>query len=155
MISQSKKETLYYLNQGNAIASDLNRELDRAEKVLCLEYDFAVDGGAVGDITLKDADGVAYATEEACIVTKVLAHEVTALTSAGAATVTLEAGSTALTGAIAYNTGFTGLDNLALAASAAAVAVATGQTLQIAVGTAALTAGKVRFYIYMVPQRAI
>lgn len=153
MVSQSKRDTLYYLNQGNAIAAGLNEELDRSEKVVCLEYDFANDGGAVGDITLKRADGTTYATEEDCIVTKVLAHEVTALTSGGSATVTLEAGSTGLTGALAFDSGFTGLDNLTLAGSADAIAVDANQTLQIAVGTAALTAGKVRFYIYMVPQR--
>lgn len=121
--------------------------LSRGEQVIAATYDFSVDGGAVGDVALS------YTFPEAMIVTKVLAHEITALTSGGSATVTVEAGLTALSGALAFDTGFTGLDTIALAGSADAIAVESGDVLNLAIGTAALTAGKVRFYIHALPQR--
>lgn len=153
MITQTQREYLDSLNQGNARRADLNKALDRSEKVVALLYDFSVSGGATADYNLTDIDGNTYATEEACVVTKIIALEQSALTSGGSATVQLKAGSTNLSDAEAFDTGFTGADSLALASSATAIAVATGQTLKITVAGAALTAGKVIFYVYMVPQR--
>jgi len=125
------------------------KAIARGEKVISKTYDFAVNGGAVGDVLLG------YTFPEAMIVTKIIAHEETAFTSDGSATVTVEAGSTGLTGALAFDSGFTGIDSLTLASSAGGIAVASGEALQIAIGTAALTAGKVRFHVYAVPQRDV
>lgn len=110
-------------------------------------YDFSVDGGAVSTITPQQTETI----PAGAVVTNVYAVEDTAFTSSGAATVQLKAGSTALTDAEAYNTGFTGADEISLASSATAIEVATAGSLVVTVGTAALTAGVVNFsveYLY-------
>ena len=125
----------------------------REEKVLesaarsdsCL-YDFSLDAGAVGDVDFGRS------LPAGAIVTKIYSDEQTALTSGGSATVTLKAGSTALTDALAFDSGFTGRDELALASSAEAIKISAASELKISIGTAALTAGKVRFFIqYLMP----
>lgn len=109
-------------------------------------YDFSVDGGAVGDVSFGRN------LPEGALVTKVISDELTTLTSGGSATITLKAGSTALTGAVAFDTGFTGQDNQALASSADAIKIASSSELKITIATAALTAGKVRFFVqYLLP----
>lgn len=122
--------------------------LARKEQVVTCVYDFS-DGAGTGDVALNNT----HTFGEAMIVTKVIASELTELTSGGSATVQLKAGSTALTDAEAFDDGFTGADELALASSATAIEVAADDTLQVAIGTAALTAGRVRFYVYAVPKR--
>lgn len=72
MITSTQKARLKSWNIGNADSATVPTILDRAEKVVALEYDFASQGGAVSDIDLTDALGATYATEEACIVTKSL-----------------------------------------------------------------------------------
>lgn len=135
------------LNQMNmtALKIQLGKELDQTEKVIAVTWDFDEHGGE-SDIDID----LGYTTEEACLVTKVVAHELASVTGASS-TYTLEFGSTAITGDIAVSSLATG--TLALASSATAVAVAAGQPLQLNIGTADATAGKVRFYIYMIPQR--
>lgn len=123
--------------------------ISRTEQVVTCLYDFSVDGGGVSTIT----PDTTFTFPEAMIVTKIVAHEISALTSGGSATVQLKAGTTSLTDALAFDTGFTGADELALASSATAIAVAANDVLKVTVGTAALTAGKVRFHVYAIPQR--
>ena len=145
MITPAQKLTLNKLQERTSRLAELPTNLDRTEKVVAVTYDFSVSGGAVGDISLG------YSTEEACLVTKVLTHEITNCTSGGSATVTLAAGATGLTGATAVASVATG--TVALAGAATAIAVASGEALKVTIGTAALTAGKIRFYVYMIPQR--
>ncbi len=145
MITQAQKEVMNSLNQGNARRGELAINLDRTEKVVAVTWDFAVDGGsAASDIDLG------YTTEEACLVTKIVMHEISNVTGVNS-TYTLEFGSTALTDAVAVGSMATG--TIALASSATAIPVASGQALQLNIGTANATAGKVRFYVYMLPQR--
>ena len=145
----SKKQEKYLADSSRAMeSSGIAKALSRGEQVIAKSYDFVVSGGAVGDVLLG------YEFPEAVIVTKIIAHEIDALTSDGSATVTVEAGSTALTGALAFDSAFTGTEELTLA-NVGGVPVALGEALQIAIGTAALTAGNVRFYVYAVPQRDI
>jgi hypothetical protein len=146
MITTTQKERLASLNQGNARAAELSTNLDRAEKVVAVTWDFAVDGGAHAG---ADID-LGYTTEEACLVTKVIMHELTNVVGASS-TYTLEFGSTAITDAIGVASMATG--TMALASSATAIPVAAGQALQLNIGTANASAGKVRFYVYMLPQR--
>jgi hypothetical protein len=151
MITVAQQELLDSVNQGNARRAELPTLLDRSEKVVTALYDFDVDAGATGTLSLS------YTFEEDCMVTKVLADELTELTSGGSATVTLQkdtAGSKAdLTGDIAFDTGFLNVTSMALEGSAAGIRVASGDTLHMKIGAAALTAGKVRFYVYMLPRR--
>lgn len=120
-------------------AAVLDRFAAQKETVV---YDFAVDGGATGTINLTKklpAD---------CAVTAVYAYEETALTSGGSATLQLQAASTDLTDAEAFDTGFTGNDQLALASSATAIGLAAASELKLAIAGAAVTAGKVHFTVH-------
>jgi hypothetical protein len=91
----------------------LNAGGERCESVV---WDFAVDGGAVGDISF------ARLLPAGAVVIGVVSHEITGATSGGSATVTLSAGSTALTGAVAVASVATG--TIALASSATAIPLA-------------------------------
>ena len=114
------------------------------QQVVSVVYDFASDGGAIGTISfgrLLPAD---------CIVTRVFSDEITNLTGA-TATLTLKAGSTALTGAITA-TAAAGVEAPALAGSVAGIKLAAISELNMAIATAAITAGKIRFFVeYMIP----
>ena len=116
----------------------------RVESVM---YDFSNDAGAVGTLSFGRM------LPEGAVVTRVFSDEQTALTSGGSATLTLKAGSTSLTGAIAFDTGFTAtVESQALASSATAIKLSALSELKLTIGTAALTAGKVRFFVeYMLP----
>lgn len=121
----------------------LNNGGVRSESVL---FNFANDGGAVSTLSFKR-----YLPAGA-IVTEIIADEMTALTSAGSATVQLKAGSTNLTGALAFDTGFAGTALLALASSATAIKISARSELTMTIATAALTAGKLRFFVrYLLP----
>jgi len=113
------------------------------KKVAKLRYDFAVDGGAASVITPAITESI----PNGAVVTNLYAVEQTAFTSAGAATVQLKCGSIALTGALAFDTGFTGANSLALASSATAIDLTANGALTLTVATAALTAGKVDIYV--------
>ncbi len=146
MLTTAQEERLDSLNQGNARAAELTTLLDRAEKVVAVTWDFAVSGGAhAADISLG------YTFEEAAIITKVLFVELTNVVGA-TSTYTLEADAVAITEDVAVAS-LAGITQPALAGSAAGIAVASGAALQLNIGTANASAGKVRFYIYMVPQR--
>lgn len=116
----------------------LKGELVRVKK---FEYNFTDDAGAVGDLTFN-VDLPANV-----IVTRVESNETTAFTSGGSSTVTIKAGATALTGAIAFDTGFTGVDNHALAGSVDGIELTTSTTLTMTIATAALTAGVCEFFV--------
>lgn len=109
------------------------------KSVVKATYDFAVSGGAVSDISLDSW------VPPGAIITNIYSREVTSVTSDGSATVTLSAGSTALTGATAVASVATG--SIALASSATAIVISASSRLKITIGTAALTAGKVEYFI--------
>lgn len=81
------------------------------------------------------------------VVTNIYSDEITVLTSAGLATVQLKVGTQNLTDALAFDTGFSGTQSQALASSATAIKVTAQAQLNIAIATAALTAGKLRFFV--------
>ena len=109
-------------------------------------YSFATDGGAVGDITLRGD-----AIPSGAIVTDVLIHVDTALTSGGAATVALKAESAADLNAADAISGApwssTGAKRGDLTATTAPVKTTASRPIVATVGTAALTAGKFSVYV--------
>lgn len=111
-------------------------------------FTFAVDTQGVTSINLP------YTFSEDAIVTKVLTHEIVDVTSGGSATILLRAGTTSLVAATAIAS-YTGIVSHTLAGSADGIAVTKGDKINIDVEVAPLTAGKVRFYIYAIPQRDI
>lgn len=118
-------------------------------KVARADYDFAVDGGAVGDIALR-GDRI----PSGAIITDVLLHVETVLTSGGAATVAVKAESAADLNAADAISGApwstAGAKRGDLDADTAPVKTTAARTLTATVGTAALTAGKftvLAFYV--------
>lgn len=121
----------------------LNAGGNRMESVL---FDFSQDGGSVATYSFGRL------LPAGSIVTNIYSDEITALTSGGSATVQLKAGSTNLTDALAFDTGFAGTQSQALASSATAIKVSAESELKMAIATAALTAGKLRFLVeYKLP----
>lgn len=117
--------------------------LNFAEQIQAVSWDFSKDGGAISDISFGAS------LPAGAIVTGVLSDEETAVT--GATSITLKAGSTALTGAIDFtNVGSTGVQNQTLAGSAADIKLSAASELKITIATAAATAGKVTFYVRFV-----
>lgn len=112
-----------------------------AKQAQLVTYDFSQDAGAIGSVTF----GISLPANS--VVTAIFSDELTALTSAGSATVQLKAGSTDLTDAIAFDTGFAGTQSQALASSATAIKVGSADDLTLDIATADLTAGKVTLLI--------
>ncbi len=113
-----------------------------SKQVAIVEYRFSSDGGAVGSFlfgTKLPANAV---------ITDVYSDEVAAVTSGGAATLQLKAGSTNLTDAEAY-TAYVGVEKRALASSATAIkpSASANSELSLAIAGAAVTAGTVRFAV--------
>jgi hypothetical protein len=130
-------------------------------------YDFAVDGGAAGEIVLSDNANKA-AIPIGAIIKGVYARVLTAVTSDGSATVSWGngddadgySGSAIAKASLTQNAIFNGWDNGAALLWDDSndhpiyqyVADADDGKFSITVGTAALTAGKIAFYVeYMMP----
>lgn len=118
-------------------------------KVARADYDFAVDGGAVGDITLR-GDTI----PSGAIIVDALLHVDTALTSGGAATVAIKTegaadinNADAISGAPWSTTGAKRGDFTATTAPIKTTAV---RNIVATVGTAALTAGKFTAIVWYV-----
>lgn len=109
-------------------------------------YNFATDGGAVSDITLR-GDTI----PSGALITDVLIHVDTALTSGGAATVALKAESAADLNAADLISGApwstTGAKRGDLTATTAPVKTTAARPIVATVGAAALTAGKFSVYV--------
>ena len=115
--------------------------LEPAKRVAYFEYDFARDGGAVGDIAMRGG-----ALPEGAIITSGMVHVITAVTSTGAATVaikTLSAADTMAATAKASLTANALIDTVPVGTAATAIRVTTAGTRPVVtVAVAALTAGK-------------
>lgn len=129
--------------------------IDRTKNMLRAVYDFSVLGGAVGNILLVDDQGNPATLPQGAIVTNVSLHIVTAVTSGGAATLSLGSNIAAavadLLGATAkatlVPTFLAGIPVGTVATWIGPVTAVNGSQLQVAVGTAALTAGKIYFMV--------
>lgn len=106
--------------------------VEGASGTVRVTYDFALHGGAVGNIDLPELNLPAKS-----FITGGGIHVITAPTSGGSATITLSVGGAALKGSTAIAS-FTG----EIAFGTMPVYSSTGGKLRVAVGTAALTAGK-------------
>lgn len=104
-------------------------------------YDFALDGGAVGDITLR-GDTV----PSGAVIVDALIQVNTAPTSAGAATIALKVEGAADINAAAAISGApwstTGAKRATLTATSAPITTTAKRNIVATVGTAALTGGK-------------
>lgn len=114
-------------------------------------YDFAVGGGAQGDIAMKDDAGNPAVLPSNAIIRRVLVYVATAVTSNGSATLAFKAvGAGDLLGATAKGslTLAAKLDGVPVATAATAIGpLAADKQIYATVGTADLTAGKVYLFI--------
>ena len=113
----------------------------RSESVL---YDFAEDGGAVGTITFGRV------IPAGAIIKSITLDIQTAVTDAGSGTTVVKAGATILTAA----TDITALSGIAIIAltDTDGIKVSVASELKITLAVAAITAGKVRFFVdYLMP----
>jgi len=113
----------------------------RVQKIAKCNWDFSVDGGATGLISLQGEEIPAKAN-----VTEVIAREETAVTGATGAKMALYAGGTALMPA-QNPTAFADVKSMGLTGSADGVHVASAARLQAQITTAAFYAGKVLFFV--------
>lgn len=110
-------------------------------------YDFAAQGGAVGAITLTDADGRSAQIPDNAVIRDVYTEVVTPMTSAGAATVKLgfTGSDAAFVAATAFNHATWDVaDDIAARNASLPLKVnnAAGVSVLATIETAALTAGK-------------
>lgn len=109
-------------------------------------YDFATDGGAVSDITLRGD-----AIPSGAIIVDALLHVDTALTSAGAATVAVKVESAADINAADAVSGApwssVGAKRADFTATSAPVKTTAERSIVATVGTAALTAGRFKVFV--------
>lgn len=135
--------------------------LKNEKKLARFEYDFAVSGGDVGSIALVPK---ITALEEGMVITDMYIHVETALDSAGSPTVTL--GNTDADGFFADFYALAGSDNNVVRVGEVdgalvyddtndhllAYRVSSDTDLDLNIGTAALTAGKLSVYVeYFAP----
>jgi hypothetical protein len=118
------------------------RGLEPTKQVAYFEYDFARDGGAVGDITLR---GDSLPND--AIITSGMIHVKTACTSGGSATVALKvesANDIRAATAVASLSANAVLDVVPVGTAATAVrTTANGRQVVATIAVAALTAGKI------------
>lgn len=118
------------------------------------EYDFAVDGGAVGQITLRGSGTVGAALPNGAIITGGYVEVDTALTSGGAATVGVDLEGTSdiiAAGVISATPWSTTGRKSVIPAGTGVTSVKTStstRSIKATVGVAALTAGKFRVVLF-------
>lgn len=130
---------------------EIGGHLHRTRNVLKCVYDFSKSGGALGDIALLTDRGAAANLPKNAIIRRVMAYVVTGVTSAGSATLALKIVNSAdLMAATAKATLVANafVDGVPVSTAATAVGpLAALAQVKATVGTAALTAGKVQFFI--------
>lgn len=132
----------------------LAKKLHATKTTLCAIYDFAVQGGATGDVKLLDDQGNPAELPLGAIITNVIAHAIAAVTTSDSGTLALKANSSADLMTAKADSALT-LNALAAGVPVGTAATAVRLTAKRRItGTIAnnLTAGKVAFYIdYWLP----
>lgn len=126
----------------------LGTEINKTKNLLKAVYSFAVDGGAIGTISLNDDEGNIATLPDNAIVTRAWSDVVTTATSGGAATVSIGIVSTVdimAATAVASVTGI--LEGIPDGATANMIKLAAVKQVKVAIAVAALTAGKINVYI--------
>lgn len=131
---------------------ELGAQLHRTKNVLKAVYDFAVLGGAVGDIGLLDDDGKAAMIPAKAVVTRAWSETITGVTSLGSATVAGKlVGAADIQAATAKATLVAGAFVEGVPVGTAATFVkqsnAVETQMKATVAVAALTAGKIAYYL--------
>ena len=117
------------------------------------EYDFAVDGGAVGSITLRSVNAAGAALPVGAVIMGGYVDVLTAVTSGGAGTVAINSegagdlvAAAAVSGAPWSTTGRKSV--IPVFTGASTVKTTAARNLVATIATAALTAGKFRVVVF-------
>ncbi|MFN9974319.1 MAG: hypothetical protein ACK58T_30930 [Phycisphaerae bacterium] len=147
-VSEANAKNL--LNKMNSTAQlvRLGSHLQGQRGTLRATYDFAIQGGAIGTVNLRDSDNQLATLPDKAIVLQVYIDEVTNVTSGGSATIAVGLNTTTdLLGATAIAS-FTGIIAGVPTGTAATMVKATAaRTITATIGTAAVTAGKLNVFI--------
>ena len=119
-------------------------------KTAIAEYDFAVDGGAVGTIVLRGVDAIGNNIPNGAVVTAGFIDVLTGVASAtGTVALQVESAGDLLVAVSPTAALTTGRKSIVPAATGAtAVKTTASRNLTMVIGTAALTAGKFRLVVY-------
>jgi len=157
-VSPAETEVQFQLNRGSAAMQRTQlgtQVIRRSQRMLRCNYDFSRDGGAVGSTNLKDSEtGQDCKLPSKAIITQVLLHVITGVTSGGAATATITANSAGDLLNAAAKTTIDVADEMSagipVGTAATSVVLTAERTMVWAIGTATFTAGKVEvFFFYM------
>jgi hypothetical protein len=121
-------------------------------KTAIAEYDFAVDGGAVGTITLRGVDAIGNNIPSGAVVTGGFIDVLTGVASAtGTVALQVESAGDLLVAVSPTAALTTGRKSIVPAGTGAtAVKTTAARNLTMVIGTAALTAGKFRLVVLYV-----
>lgn len=134
-------------------SSVLGNQLAQKRGSIRCSYSFARDGGAVGSISLKDADGNAVVLPAKAIIMQATIDVVLAPTSGGSATIALTSGASAgdLLAATAFGSApwsTIGVKaGIPVGTAATMIKLAADGSVAMVVAVAALTAGKVNVFL--------
>ncbi len=133
-------------------SEELGRELHKSKNVLKAIYDFAVLGGAVGDVLLVDDDGQAAMIPAKAVVTRAWSETITSVLSSGSATVAGKlVGAADIQAATAKATLVAGafVEGVPVGTAATFVKQSGAAPAQVkaTIAVAALTAGKIAYYL--------
>lgn len=155
MLSISVRDALNKSNDWAAAKNKLGDLVHKGLNVVKGNYKFSRDGGAVGDINLKDQDGLSTVViPSGAIVVNAFVYASVALTSGGAATVDLNSQAAndllAAEAVASFSLGakIQGIPDLATVADY--VVTTADKTLSMSINTAALTAGEMDVYVFYV-----
>jgi hypothetical protein len=155
MLDPVTRDTLDRCNDWPANQMQLGKLMHRTTSVVKGSYSFARDGGAVGYITLKDQDGVTPLTiPSGALILNSLVYVTTAVLSGGAATVGvgLEADNDIFNAtakaSLSIGAKIVGIPDYATAADY--LKLTADRSFRLKVGTAALTAGVLDYYVWYV-----
>jgi hypothetical protein len=133
---------------GEAPVEGLGWELHKTKNLLKCKYDFAVQGGAIGTLSLLDDQGNAAILPAKAIVTRAWVDFYTPATSGGAATVALQSeGAGDLLGATAVASCTGIVEGVPTGSAANMKKMSVDRQVKAVIAAAALTAGAANVFI--------
>jgi hypothetical protein len=155
MLSVSVRDALNKANDWVSAKHKLGDLVHKGFNVAKGNYTFSRDAGAVGDINLKDQDGVSTVViPSGAIILSAFVYVKTALTSGGSATVDLNSQAAndllAAEAVASFSLGakIQGIPDFGTLADS--VVTTADKTLSMSINTAALTAGELDVYVFYV-----
>jgi hypothetical protein len=126
--------------QGEKVGTQMLRN---CLQVMIAQYDFAVQGGAIGSVNLLGLDGKAAVLPQNAIIADSLIDVITPCTTSASGTIALTAQSAGDLKAALAAASYTGLvAGIPVGTAATSIKMTADRTLQATIATGAITAGK-------------